>query len=68
MVAPEPSQVWLVGKVTVPVVAGTTGMSRPPPDTFSDELELVEPTTLLGRFKQSLHKGGVLHPQSKHTA
>ena len=35
-------------------------------DTFSDELELVEPTSLTGRFVQSLKKGGALHPQSKH--
>lgn len=34
-------------------------------DTFSDELELVEPTTLAGRFLQSLRNGGALHPQSE---
>ncbi|KAK3925393.1 Cyclic nucleotide-gated cation channel beta-3 [Frankliniella fusca] len=33
-------------------------------DTFSGELELVEPTSLAGRFRQSLRNGGVLHPQS----
>lgn len=33
-------------------------------DTFSDELELVEPTTVLGRLRQSVRNGGVLHPQS----
>ncbi|XP_034244976.1 cyclic nucleotide-gated cation channel beta-3 [Thrips palmi] len=33
-------------------------------DTFSDELELVEPTSLGGRFVQSLRNGGALHPQS----
>ncbi|KAJ1521381.1 hypothetical protein ONE63_003056 [Megalurothrips usitatus] len=33
-------------------------------DTFSDELELLEPSGLASRFVQSLRNGGVLHPQS----
>jgi hypothetical protein len=38
LVWPAPSHGWLDGVVTVPVVSGFTGKTRPFPDTFNDEL------------------------------